>query len=52
VGSCFKCLFERDTIVQSEFEFYGWFKKYNFLSFEIVSMCPLDHYGKHYAQGG
>jgi hypothetical protein len=45
VGSCFEDLLERDTIVQSEFEFDEWFKNYNFLSFEIACMC-------HCVQGG
>jgi len=39
VGSCFEGFLERDTIVQSEFEFDGWFKNYNFFSFEIACMC-------------
>ena len=30
VRSCFEGLIERDTIVQSEFVFDGWFKNYNF----------------------
>ena len=39
VRSCFKDLLERDTIVQSEFVFDGWFKNYNFFSFKIACMC-------------
>jgi len=39
VRSCFEDLLERDTIVQSEFVFDGWFKNYNFFSFKIACMC-------------
>jgi len=39
VGSCFEGLLKRDTIVQSEFEFDGSFKNYNFFSFNIACMC-------------
>ena len=38
MGSCFEDLLERDTIVQSEFVFDGWFKNYNFFSFKIACM--------------
>jgi hypothetical protein len=48
VGFYFEGLFERDIIVQSEFEFDGWFKNYNFLSFEVACMWPLlAHYDKY-----
>ena len=37
--SCFEGLLERDTVVQSEFEFDIWFKNHKFLSFEVVCTC-------------
>ena len=39
MGSCSEDLLKRDTIVQSEFEFDGSFKNYNFFSFNIACMC-------------
>jgi len=33
VGSCFENLLERDISVQSDFDFDGWFKNYNFFKF-------------------
>ena len=38
MGSCSEDLLKRDTIVQSEFEFDGLFKNYNFFSFKIACM--------------
>ena len=39
MGSCFEGLLERDTIVQLEFIFDGWFKNYNFFRFKHACMC-------------
>ena len=41
VGSCFEGLLERDIIVQSEFEFDGWFKNYNFLILKLLACATV-----------
>ena len=46
MGSCFEGLLERDTIVQSEFEFDGWFKNYNFfLVLKLFACVTVPHGG-------
>ena len=42
MGSCFEGLFKRDIIVQSKFEFDGWFKNYNFFKFWNYLHMPLS----------